>query len=206
MEPVPRGAPGPASDPPIAWVLPSSPLVYSAKAVALPPDSLTAIQESGLLMDLPEKDADRAAYRRQMTSVTRNMKIDRGNSSAGTLFLWPGQDAAGIPGSVPAADGEPSILISGYDVSLDRAIIRFVTAEDGWIRASFSWYPSLKATMDGEGTRIYRSILGACLVPVPAGEHTLTLEPGRLDPAPGIAGLFAGLIALIAAIRLRPAR
>jgi len=168
------------------------------------PDSLTVIQESGVLMDLPGDDPRRLAYRRLVRSKTLEMGIDREAAAAGRSFLWPGQ-ASHRKGAGRAAGeaGAPGVSISRFEASLARVEIDFTTAGDGWIRASFSWYPALRAFLDGGEIDISRTLLGACAFEVPAGAHTLVLRPEGPDLLPGLAGLLLGLAALTVAARIR---
>jgi hypothetical protein len=204
IAPLPDGTSGPPCDPPISWILPSSPLLYSDIAVSGGPDSLTVIQESGVLMDLPGDDPRRRAYRRLVRSKTKEMGIDRENAAAGRIFLWPGQAAPGRgPGGADGGNGSPGVSINRFEASLALAEIDFRTERNGWVRASFSWYPGLRAFLDGEETGITRTLLGACAFRVPSGEHRLVLRPEGPQALPGLAGLILGLAALGAAARIK---
>lgn len=203
IQPEPLGTQGPEIEPPVAWILPSSPLIFSSRITSAPPDSLTEIQESEPLMMLPENDPKRLAYSRFITDVTNQMYICREKATAEIFFLWPGQieterDVTGDP-----PDKDSPVTIRKYDVSLKKATIRFKAESEGWLRASFSWYPSLQIIMDDQKIDYYRSILGACIFRVTEGEHTLELSPKSSSPIPGLSGLILGLMTMGIACRIR---
>jgi hypothetical protein len=84
------------------------------------------------------------------------------------------------PATVAPGAGEPTqpaVEITRYEVSLRRVVIACRTSEPGYLRAAFSWYPSLRVSVDGSVVTPLRSLLGAIVIPAEAGEHTIVLTP-----------------------------
>lgn len=100
--------------------------------------------------------------------------------------LEPGVSPAGFAGSVAVVDRKP-----------DRLVLRARLNRPGYVVVTDAWDPWWKATVDGGPASLLRANVAFRAVPVPGGDHVVTL---RYRPLPVYLGCAVSLGALIAAL------
>ncbi len=166
----------------------ASPLLFSRRLAVARDDSLYAMQRPRLELGHTASDRDRERYLARITPWVGAMGIDPVRSVARVILV--ADDATGAdhppvpviddPASITTATGDSllnGVEVTDYDVDLRRVAIGCRTLEPGYLRVAFSWYPSLRVTLDGEAVTPLRSVLGAIVVAVQPGQHTLVLTP-----------------------------
>lgn len=179
-------------DPAYGVVLPSSPLIFSEVLASANDDSLMVLQERELLQDrLGSESPARRQFARLSTVWIQNMKIDRSRGTAERLFV-PRTAVTHQETSTDISGAE--LTIEDYRVEMYHVSIRYTSKTEGYLRAAFSWYPDLEVRLDGKPVDNQRSLLGAIILPTPAGDHLLELIPLRKTSVWSIALTLAGLL------------
>lgn len=221
--------------PPVARIDPASPLVFAKRIAIAQDDSLKALQRIELLMGRSADDPERRFYLDRMAQWVEAMRIDRDRARARVIFVAaPGGEAtrqnsgAGLEGlrTSPAvvsnpddyreADGDgptdttpdarvAALEVRRCDVELRRVTLTYEALQAGYIRAAFSWYPTLRVLIDGEPVTPMRSLFGALVIPTQPGEHTIELVPSSKPSDATVIGPILGLL-LIAAAAAQPRR
>jgi len=187
------------SDPPIAWIHPASPLLFSEHIAIAADDTLKELQGQELLIQRDRLDPLRKTYLRRMMHWVDRMRINRNANTADQIFI-----AGAGPDSLPYAGMDPpGLSIQHYRVELDYVSIRYRAAKAGYLRLAFSWFPTLHILIDGQETAPFRSLLGAIVIPTEAGDHTIELIPGRTKARSisSILGIIAAVLVLTPAWR-----
>lgn len=189
---------------PMALLKNRSPLIFSESIGVAPNDSITTLQERELLQGFEEDDPPRRAYLEKMCEWTKRMRIERDLNRSGVIFIsneyskredspkdshkasenniltWIEQENSNSPEngySLAHSSSEKSVEVIDYKVEMYKASIRYRCEKNGFLRLSFSWYPSLKVLVDGVEMIPARSLFGAIVIPAQAGEHTIDLIP-----------------------------
>jgi hypothetical protein len=86
---------------------------------------------------------------------------------------------------LPASTGDDSrdvnLQIKDFSVSIDDVKIRYSTDVSGYGRVPFSYFPYLDVRIDGKSSRFYRSAMHYVVVPLPRGEHVISIR-GQASP------------------------
>jgi hypothetical protein len=194
---------------PFARVEPASPLVFSPRAVVAADDSLYLLQHAHLELGHTASEADRSAYLAAILPWVKAMAIDRGRASARAILLADDAPRTSEPPAPVIADPAAiaydvadsaltSLQITRYEVGLRKVTIGCRTPAPGYLRAAFSWYPSLRVTVDGEPVTPLRSLLGAIVIPAQAGEHTIVLAPATPWRIRSLLSALAGCLLITA--------
>lgn len=235
-EPAVAGAPVDGDDPPLAWTMPASPLIYSEAAGIALDDTLEGPYRRALLAEYPEAGSPmRTKYMARMSQWVGSMNIDRAGATADILFIdgkgggpedapaWsegmegktlaefrspPSKEdpsAAGMrrAGESPDGDRPEPFTVDDYEVNMYSAGIDFRSAGPGWVRIAFSWYPSLKVVLDGRPVGFARSLLGAMIIRIPAGEHRIEIVPANPLRIPPVLLMIAGVALMIIPMRIK---
>jgi hypothetical protein len=207
----PRIVPSFAGGVPVARVEPASPLVFSDSLAVALDDSLRGEWSSDFLLHDTGDHPGRRAFLRRMGRWVAAMRLDPERGRAGVLWLagekgseaidadWilrhgpfsavslrEAWDALGIlereENTERTTSGEASaVSVRSYSVTRRRVSIGYEAKRTGYLRLAFSWYPTLRALVDGEPVTPAPSLLGAVVIPTREGEHEIELLPGG-DP------------------------
>ncbi len=192
------------TDPPIAWLDSSSPLLFSKRLAVAMDDSLRDLDRTAIVLIKGDHGAAiRQSYVRRMALWVERMGIDRECHSAACLFLAEEEAADQLDAGVDAVEGV-AVELTRYSVKLRNVEISYDAAEAGYIRLAFSWYPTLRVLLDGEPVTPSRSLFGAMVIPTEAGGHTIEISPGRSRRylIPIYAATLLAIVMLYLAIRL----
>jgi hypothetical protein len=126
--------------------------------------------------------------------LVRAMAIDRATATAARLF----PDGPVPP--FPVGAGEPvAFAVSRHRERSDRVELAARASSDGFVRLSYTWDADLAVLLDGKAVSALPDLLGAVLVPFPAGEHEIEIRGPDGSPQPALVALSAALaIALLA--------
>ncbi len=198
-EPLEEGAPSYQS------VGPASPLLFSRRVAVVRDGSLYALQRSKLEGGHTMSEMNRRRFLSRLQPWIRAMGVDPEHATADVILI-SGDSSTPTPESIPTVE-DPSTIVVGsddvtgdvlemqnYQVDLRRASISFRVEEPGYARLAFSYYPSLRLTLDGQGVRPMSSLLGAMILPVDAGAHTIVIQPADPWRLKSLLFLLAGLL------------
>jgi hypothetical protein len=73
-------------------------------------------------------------------------------------------------------------------------------SEAGYLRAAFSWYPTLIVRMDGKRVTPQRSLLGAMIIACTPGEHTIEIVPATSDRMRSWLCALAGALVIVSSL------
>jgi hypothetical protein len=211
VEPKLEGSQVGASDPPIAWIHPASPLLFSEQAFIATDDTLKNLQGRKLLIQHDRRNPLRRAFLRRTMLWVDRMGINRDANIADEIFVvsaesyllphtrWdpassPTPDITGSQGenrniesanehtvSLKQSPVGEAVGTTHYEVDLDHVSIGYRAGRAGYLRLAFSWHPTLRVLLDGKEIKPLCSLLGAIVIPTEAGEHTIDLVPGRMQ-------------------------
>jgi hypothetical protein len=200
----PEGEPLAEGAPLYHSVGPASPLLFSRRVAVVRDDSLYTLQRSKLEGGHTMSEMNRRRFLSRLQPWIRAMGVDPEHATADVILI-SGDSSLPSPESIPTVD-DPSTIISSddvagvvleiqsYEVDLRRASISFRVEEPGYARLAFSYYPSLRLTLDGQVVRPMNSLLGAMILPVDAGAHTIVIHPADPWRLESLFFLLAGLL------------
>jgi hypothetical protein len=207
----PDGTALPDSAPPYHFTGSTSPVVFSRRVFVAQDDSLDTLQRAPLKFGHTVDDSARAQFLAQATPWIRAMDLQRDNATAGAILIaaHPAPPVgsffpiAQTPATVIPADSvEPtgSIDVLEHDVDLRHVRLSVRTREAGFVRLAYSHYPALRVTMDGSATNPMRSLLGAIVLPIGAGHHTIELHATRPWVTRSLLSGLAGVVLIVLAV------
>jgi len=126
------------------------------------------------------------------------------NADAKVAAAHLGPDAAKSVPSDEAAPGTAKILGDNGNVVTVEADAR----KNALLFLADSWWPLIRAKVDGKSAPVWRANFGYRAVPVPAGKHVVEFRYEPLDLYAGLAMTLLAVVALVVVARLwrRPAQ
>jgi hypothetical protein len=105
---------------------------------------------------------------------------------------WSDAMARPTPEPIPQTPSSGTVQI--IEDGANRLVVRVTSGQAGFLQINDSWSPGWHATIDGTPTPVLRSNFAFRAVPVPAGEHRVSLV---YRPRPEIAGIGIEVVALV---------
>jgi hypothetical protein len=139
-------------------------------------------------------DADKESLERVAAEAILDGRLD---ATSAPLLAWEG--ASGVPSALGLDQGTvgsvPVAVIDARDGTIDAEVHADQAA---WLATSWSWHPRWTATVDGEAVEpamLAPAVLG---VPVPAGDHVVTIRYQPFRGTPVVAAIGVGAFAALA--------
>jgi len=213
-------------EPPIAWNLPISPIVFSTSLAVADDDTLNRLDKVPLILEYKENEYERKVYLRHMMGWVRRMNIGRGTGAA-DLLLVRGvscDQAVGDSQRIESLEkvrwstdtfydskfdgsGEEErdriIELKEYKVEMYRVVIKYISKLNGYIRIAFSWHPMVKVFVDGKEIEPLGSLFGAIIVPIEKGLHSIEIVPVRRIEVAEIVFFLVGLFIVVIILSMK---
>jgi len=214
-------------EPPIAWNLPISPVVFSTSLAVADDDTLNRLDKVPLILEYKENEYERKVYLRHMMGWVRRMNIRRGTGAADLLLVRGVDGGRAVRDSQkieslmklkwstnlfydPERDGswevgmDRVIELKEYKVDMYRVVIKYISKLSGYIRIAFSWHPMVRVFVDGKEIEPLSSLFGAIVVPAEKGLHSIELVPIRRIEVAEIVLFLAGLLIVVITLSIIP--
>lgn len=181
----PPAAPTQIGDAPVYGQLPHASPIVASRRVAVTRDAALASLDRGELLFAPNARELRRDYLRDLSVWIARMRLDRTLAMAETLFASadptsPALSLAAVAEAARMPTGEDSLRwVSSPSVTQSGARevrIAYEASDACWLQVAYSWYPTLRARIDGAPVPTARSLLGTLLVASPPGSHELILD------------------------------
>lgn len=157
----------------------ATPLVLSRRVIAasdVPGYPATDLIREGRYLEPQTFDYSGRYFHELVEPLLAAMRLDRDRGVAAALISRDGD----LRTELPATDGWTWGVVS-FATDLDRVEVRYRATADSFGQLPYNYFPFLRVDLDGAPVRFYRSATNHIIVPLSAGEHTVTVR-GAMPP------------------------
>lgn len=142
-------------------------------------------------------------YRKIVVPLIERMGVDRERGVADVLIVHQEEKDIRLltePGDAGeqgvAGEGTLEVEVRTFSADLDSVVVGYRSNMEAVGQLSYSYFPYLVVDVDGRPTRFFRSAMSYILVPLPAGEHVVTIH-GVASPNSRWSFLFSSVFLVL---------
>lgn len=152
----------------------ATPLLLSRKVIGtadVPGYPTTDLMRQGRYLEPETFDYSGRYFRQLVVPLIDAMQVDMTRGVAGALITRDGDLRRELAGTQPLE----SEVVS-FSTDLKHVTVRYRSNADAFGQLSYNYFPYLDVEIDGSPAPFYRSAMNQILLPVPAGDHVVTVH------------------------------